>query len=645
MTVGKWLVNLSFDMKYILVLLFVISEVAYSQKLEGISIDGANKFAIEVIDGQIFYNLERNGEELISSSRMGLSVSNWTNEEDWEIVDSSTSKHSSEWKPIWGKTSSVKDEYIQLILSLQKTANPHQQLNIESRIYNDGVAWRYDISAQSGDSISIEEDLTTFNFPKKGIWWSFNGERKNLGPREISNMPDTLHTPFLYKSQKGKFIAILEAEIKNMAYFDLIKSAENPEGLRCSMLASAIKIPVKTSWRVIMTGDSEKQLIESNLMVNLNPPSKIENTAWIKPGISTWNWRGWGYKTADGYEYELNTDAQKKFIDFAAKNGFEYHLIDANWYGPEFDEASDPSTPKADFNVQEVLSYAKEKKVGVFLYLNDVGAKKFGLERVLSQFHDWGAAGIKYGFMKGEGQEKVLHTRRVIELCAKNELMIIFHDNPIPPSGDHRTWPNLLAREYGHAQADGKYSVFPDSSINQVFINMLGGPLDMNFGWFDLHEAKDRKKVQEPVPGTVVGEMARVAAIFSGFVCIPDVPEEYVAKPELLEFLQRLPSKFDDYKVLQAKIDQYLSVMRRSQDIYVIASYTNNETRQIDIALDFLDKGKRYTAYIYKDAKDSNYLTNKEGYEVENRIVSNTDTIKASLAAGGGHCMILEKID
>lgn len=391
----------------------------FAQPLEIKSPRGKIKLEFKIQDGLPYYKVYKGDQELIEWSELGLKLKDQAAGKSFEIINKATQSHLDVWRTLWEKSSSIKDEFNLLKTTLRGKQAPNEVLFIIFRVYDDGVAWRYELPKQSGiDSIIVERDLSSFNLAISGTCWAFNGERKNLGPSTISGMPDTLQTPFLYKAVFG-MIAILEAEIKDMAYFNLQKSVSNVKSLSCLMPQSKVKTPAKTSWRVILIGDNEKQLIESNILVNLNPPTTIKDVSWIKPGKSTWNWRGWGYKTADGFEYKINTESQKRFIDFAATNNIQYHLIDANWYGPEFDKSSDPSVAKADFNMQEILAYAKKRKIGIFLYLNDVAAKKYGLERVLKQFHDWGAVGIKYGFMKGLGQEKVLFTSEVISLCAK----------------------------------------------------------------------------------------------------------------------------------------------------------------------------------------------------------------------------------
>ncbi len=629
-----------------LIAIFQVHTAAAQQSLEIESPNGKNKLQFTLQDGLPFYRLTKGKDVLIEWSALGLKLKNQQSFKSFKISLAKKKRYSDVWKPLWEKTSSIKNEYHELKTVLVEEQKPAREIAILFRVYNDGFAFRYELPAQAGkDSIEIEHDLTTFLLTPGGTCWSFNGERKNLGPAQLSELPDTVQTPFLYKNPTGNFIAVLEAAIDDMAFFALAKDSKDANKLISVMPGSAVKLPARTSWRVIMTAESELQLVESDLIVNLNPPNAIKDVSWIRPGKSTWNWRGWGYKTAGGYEYKINTESQKRFIDFAAVNKIQYHLIDANWYGPEFDKSSDPTVANPEFDIKQIISYGNKNAIGIFLYLNDVGAKKYGLERVLKQFHDWGAVGIKYGFMKGGGQDKVLFTRQVITLCAKYKLMLFFHDDPVPPSGDHRTWPHVLAREFGHAQADGKHSVYPESAINQPFINMLAGPLDMNYGWFDLNEAIQRRKVGEAVPGTVAGELAKMSAIFSGFVCLPDVPEEYLAKPEMFDFIRRLPPNFDEYRVLAGKIDNYLSVARRANKNWIVASFTNRDERNIEITLSFLQKDKQYMLYIYADDTTSHFLTNKEAYKTNQRKVTAGEVVHAYLAPGGGHCMYIELID
>lgn len=393
-----------------------------------------------------------------------------------------------------------------------------------------------------------------------------------------------------------------------------------------------------------MFGNKPGDLVESNLLVNLNEPCQIEDPSWIMPGKSLWDWRVWGYKTEDGFEYGLNTTSHERLIDFAAENNIQYLLIDADWYGDEFNENSDPTTSKEGIDIEECMRYAKEKGVGVILYLNDIGIKKFGLERVIKQFSEWGAIGVKYGFMRGSWEDKVKHTRDVVELCAKYKLMVNFHDNPVPPSGDRRTYPNLVTKEFGHSQADAKKSYFPEKAVTSPFVNMIAGPLDMCNGWFDLNGAHSRVKVFEEIPGTVAAEVAKLIVGYTGWMVLPDSPEEYLKKDDLFDCIRNMPAQFDGFKVIDGVIDEYISVARKANDDWFIGSLTNREPRTITIDLGFLPKYNKYEATFYEDAEDSHFLDNKESYSIRKQLVDSDTRLFVKMAAGGGNNIYLKDI-
>jgi len=441
-------------------------------------------------------------------------------------------------------------------------------------------------------------------------------------------------------------MAIHEAEIIEFAPFSIDASATD-QSIRFNIDYSIRNQTFKTSWRTFILGKKVGDLVESNLLVNLNEPCKIEDTSWIKPGKSLWDWRVWGYKAQDGFKYGLNTKSHKRLIDFASENNIQYLLIDADWYGSEFSETSDPTTSREGVDIVDCMQYAKSKNIGIILYLNDIGAKKFGLESVLKQFSEWGASGVKYGFMRGTPEDKVRQTRKVVELCAKYKLIVNFHDYPIPPSGDRRTYPNLVTKEFGHSQADAKRSYYPETAVNQPLINMIAGPLDLCNGWFGLNNAhkEGRQKVFEEIPGTVVAEVAKLITIYTGCVVLPDSPEEYQKKDDLFECVQNMPPQFDSFKVLDAELDNYVSIARKAGDDWFIGSLTNRQKRTITLDLSFLSGDKKYEATLYEDAEDSHFLNNKESYNVRKQLVNSETKLSIKMASGGGNAIFLKKIN
>jgi alpha-glucosidase len=282
--------------------------------------------------------------------------------------------------------------------------------------------------------------------------------------------------------------------------------------------------------------------------------------------------------------------------------------------------------------------------VGVILYLNDIGAKKFGLERVLKQFADWGAIGVKYGFMTGSWEEKVKHTQEVVRMCAKHKLMVDFHDSPVPPGGERRTYPNLMTKEFGHSQADAMKSYFPEKPVTSNFVNMVAGPLDMCNGWFDLNNAHSRVRVFKEIPGTVAAEVAKLIVVYTGWMVLPDSPEEYLKKDDLFDCIRKMPPHFDSFKVLDGKIGEFITVARGAGDDWFIGSLTNREAKEITVDLSFLPEGAKYEATIYADAPDTHYLKNKEAYSISNQNVDNKTKLKVKMAPGGGNAIYLRKL-
>ncbi len=601
---------------------------------------GINMLNVKMENGKLAYSVKHHGQLLITWSSLGLIVQDEKDLQGLLFIKQEQTSQDNTWVPVFGKNSPVKDTYNEVRLHFHAKGNVNRMLNIVFRMYDEGVAFRYEIPRYDDlKRILIKNDATTFAFAEDGMWWAHNGERANLGPNHISNLPDNLLTPVLVRYSGGCFAAIMEAAIDDMAYFTFAKKQDME--IACQMPVSNADIPCRTSWRAICTADNEVALVESDFLTNLNPPCAVTETSWIKPGKSTWNWRARGYKAKDGFVYDVDTETQIRQIDFAARNNIEYHLIDANWYGPEFEKESNPTEAGKYLDIRRVMAHAKEKRVGIFLYLNDVAAKQYGLDTVLNTFKTLGAVGVKYGFMSGSGQEKVLFTREVIRKCAEYQLMLNFHDHPVPPSGDHRTWPHVVAREYGLAQGDNKIAAYPKTIVNQAYIQMLCGPLDMSNGWFDLNNAGKRARVFDIVPSTIAAELAKMIVIFTGFNCLPDAPEAYMEKENMLELIRHIPQSFDSYHVLSGKIDSHISVARRKGQEWFVASLTIEEARELDICLDFLEGGVTYEAHFYEDTPDAHYLHNKEVYQTSRKVVQKGDLIKIKMAPGGGNCIYI----
>jgi hypothetical protein len=256
-----------------------------------------------------------------------------------------------------------------------------------------------------------------------------------------------------------------------------------------------------------------------------------------------------------------------------------------------------------------------------------------------------GQSVIKYGFMRDDDMEqKVRHTRKVVELCAKYQLMVDFHDGPIPPSGDRRTWPNLVTKEFGHAQADAKKTCYPETFVNQIFINQISGPLDLTNGWFDLHGALDsRVRVFEDIQSTIVAEVAKIIAIYTGWNVLPDAPEAYQKYEDLFDCIRQLPPQFDTFKVLDGELDQFASVARKAGDDWFVGTVTNRDARIVEIDFNFLPENKKYLATIYEDTVETHSTNNRESYSIRKMEVNSSTRLKVKLAPGGGNAIWLKQ--
>ncbi|BDD10996.1 alpha-glucosidase [Fulvitalea axinellae] len=628
---------------YLCAVLFCFCACSSPFSTEMVSPDGNLKVLFRNDGGKPVFTCLAGKDTLFINSRLGL-VTDLADFSDSVNINSVRELQASySWQPVWGKNKIVRDEHREYRFDFEKNG---KKLGLVMRLYNDGFAFRY-ILPEGAKEVKILSEASTFNMSDDFTCWAANGERHNLGPVPASKILSVkgkgnhkkkgIHLPLVAKANANRYFAIHEAGIFDLAPFKLVSAGEKSFGLSSAPSKATGGTP--TSWRTVLVGEKPGDLVESDLVMNLNPELKLTKTSWIKPGKVLWDWRVMDYQAPDGFVYAQNTASHKRFIDFASKNNVQHLIIDANWYGPEFAKESDPTSSEGAVNIEEVMAYAKAKNVGIILYLNDVGAKRFGLERVLKQFHDWGGVGVKYGFMKGKGQDKVEHTRKVIELCAKNELMVDFHDGPVPPSGDRRAFPNVMAREYCHAQADAKRSYYPETAVTAPFVNMIAGPLDMTNGWYGLNEAHSRQKVFQVLPGTVAAETAKTAVVFSGWTVLPDAPEEYEKKADIFEFIREQPVNFDGLRVLNGEIGEYITVARPAGDAWFLGSLTNRDSRSLDISLDFLENGKKYRATLYEDTPDSHYENNKESYKIREITVDNKTVLKAKMAPGGGHAV------
>lgn len=588
---------------------------AFAETVQLDSPDGHLKLIFEVADdGRVTHALTVGGKPVISPSPAGFSGG--------RFAGVRRRAENSVWKPVWGKRAVVPDRYREVTIDLGS-------YQLKARAYDEGIAFRYVFPGAKPSGA----EATAFHFAGDYTAWYYNGENHNIGPEKLSAANGKRLPVATLKTDTGLYLALHEADLAEGE--PLLFDAKGGE--------TTLRIVSKPSaaWRVVMFGRTPGALVDSHLIELLNPPPPAGmDFSWVKPGVTVWDWRIDGAKV-DGFNYGMSLPSWKRMVDFAAENRIPHLVLDANWYGPEFGHDSDPTKGGKVDQVREIIAYGKTKKVGVWLYLNDVGGRKFPLEETLKQYGEWGAAGVKYGFMNGSPEEKNQRTRMITELCAKNKLLCDYHDGPVHPYGQMRTWPNAVTREFCQAQLDGHKVFQPKTFVTSVFVNMLAGPLDMNNGLADLTQ-KGRVDHGVPVPSTLTAEAARTLIVFSGATVIPDIPEYYRKHPELLRFIAAQQMPWRESRTLAGEIGEYIVMARQSKDgAWLLGAATNESPRELDVPMSFLPAGK-HEALVIQDGPKSDYRTHAEDYGAETREVSNAGTLHLKLAPGGGACVLIK---
>lgn len=601
--------------------------------------------------GRILYRIEADGQPLVTPSQIGLQFDLPSEAQalnlSWSLASESVSEQAinETWEPVFGKRAVVQNQCNELTVRAVSDHSSQLAVDVVVRAYDDGVAFRQVVGAPGSraaqlSGLSVNRSLSTINFSQPLNWWSYRREN------EPSQKGGTVEYPLFAEMGADRVLVVTEGHLRDIGAMKLKKTEDGLQVISANKFKLPT-LPYTLPWRVVMIGDNSGQLLDSDLIVNLNPKADKKDFDWVKPGVVLWDWRVVGYTTEDGFTYGQNPETWKRFIDFAAEAGLPYVMIDANWYGPEHEKTSDPINGGQAADIRKLVKYGEERGVGLILYLNHVGAVREGIENVMAAYKEWGVKGIKYGFMKLKGAQQTVGVHEVSELAAKYELLINYHDGPLPPTGEEAYMPSMANREFCHAQADSLRSFTVGGFLGMVHVNMMTGPLDMNNGMFDLDTVaiKPRPKVKKPIHVTITGEAARTLITYSGaWTVLIDAPESYRERADLFRFISAQKMPWVESKTLHSKMHQYVSMMRQTGDTYLVGSVTNAEARTLEIDLSFLPEGKRYMATIFEDAADAHFMKKRVAYNVRKQEVNASSLINARLAPGGGHCMIIEPI-
>lgn len=609
------------------------------------------------------------------------------------------------WQPVWGETKMIRDRHEEMIVHLVRAAS-QKKLDIVFRVFADGVGFRYVFPRQPGLSyFVVADELTEFHLAgDHKTFWIPGDYDTNEYPyttsklSEIDNRqlvasstaiavrvapdPYGVQTPLMMKSADGLYVNIHEAALVNYPAMQLHVDRASLT-LTAQLVPDAVgnkaylHAPAVTPWRTVIVSDKAADILASRMILNLNEPSAIGPTAWIRPmkfigvwwemqtGKGTWSYSDYpdsltaGGQLIPSGKHSANTANVKRYIDFAARNHIGGVLVEGwntgweDWFGKWKENVFDFVTPYPDFDIRDITAYARSKGVEMIMH-NETSGSATNYERQLDTAYRfmtrWGYHSVKTGYVgkiipRGEhhdGQWMVEHYVRVAQKAAAYHVMLDAHE-PVRPTGLQRTYPNWLACE---AARGNEYNAFADGNTPEhetilPFTRLMGGPMDYTPGIFKL-------RGYSTVPGrqvhtTLAKQLALYVTLYSPLQMAADLPENYEAHMDAFRFIREVPVDWDDTKILEAEPGDYLTIARKGKGTadWFLGAITDENNRIASISLNFLEKGKKYKATIYKDGSGADWKTNPEAYAIETMTVDSGSRLEIKLAAGGGAAVSL----
>lgn len=545
---------------------------------------------------RLSYSIAYKGSPVIANSPLGLEFEHEKPlATDLSIVSVKEKNKKENWKPVYGEKDSYLDHYKELTIQFKEEKMPYRVFSITSRVYNEGVAFKYNILTDK--SLTVTRELTGFKFAADYPSWIAGAAQSKYTKASISKTRKGTERPYVIEMDQNRFIALGEAALVDHARMKFSRDSKDSLMLVTELDGKSVyDRDFSTPWRYVMIAESAGKLLENNhFILNLNEANAIKDNSWIKPGKVI-------------REVTLTTTGGKACIDFAAKHNLQYVEFDAGWYGHEYDDAAsalavnvDPSRSPGPLALQEVINYGKSKGVGILLYVNQRALSK-ELDTLLPLFKSWGVKGMKYGFVNVGSQKNTSWLHEAVRKAADQQLMVDIHDE-YRPTGYSRTYPNLLTQEgiRGEEESPDNHQV-----LITMFTRMIAGAGDFTNCYFV-------PRVTEM--GSHASQMAKAICIYSPwqFVYWYDRPSGSPIKKggagsaasvieELpdLGFYDALPTVWNDTKIINGKIGEYGTIARRSGDNWFVGTLTDQPIN-FNLALNFLDKKKQYEATVYAD--------------------------------------------
>lgn len=659
------------------------------------------------------YKVDYKGKPVIKESRLGLELRDGKNLMDgFEQLNVTTSTFDETWQPVWGEVKEIRNHYNELLAEL-KQPSTDRYMNIRFRVYDDGVGFRYEFPQQKNlVYFVIKEEHSQFAMTgDHTAWWipgdydtqeydyteSKLSEIRSLLPNAVtSNASQTVFSPtgvqtsLQMKTDEGLYINLHEAALVDYSCMHLNLDDKNlvfeswltpdADGFK-----GRLQAPCHSPWRTVMVSDDARDILSSHLILNLNEPCKIEDTSWIKPVKYMGVWwemiaggKPWSYtndipsvklgetdyrKVKSNGNHPANTRNVKKYIDFAAKHGFDQLLVEGwnvgweDWFGNQKDYVFDFVTPYPDFDIEQLNRYAHDKGIRLMMHHETSGSSR-NYERHLEQAYQlmnkYGYTAVKSGYVGnilpyGEhhyGQWMNNHYLYCVVEAAKHKIMVNAHE-AVRPTGLCRTYPNLIGNESARGteyQAFGGSKTFHTTVL--PFTRLQGGPMDYTPGIFEMNISKLNPNNSSHVNATLANQLALYVTMYSPLQMAADLPENYERFMDAFQFIKDVPVDWDNSIYLEAEPGKYVTVARKEKGTnnWFIGSATGNANHQSVISLDFLEKGKNYIATIYADTKDTDYKSNPQSYQIVKGLVNSKNKLKINTVEAGGYAISLFEV-
>ena len=664
-------------------------------------------------DGTPSYKVSYKNKPVINESTLGFTLKKadpLTN--NFKVVDTKKSTFKETWKPVWGEESEILNHYNELLVSLEQN-NTNRKMNIRFRVYNEGVGFRYEFPSQKELTyFVVEEELSQFAMTgDHTAWWipgdydtqeydymesklsEIRGLMKEAVTENVSQFafsPTGVQTSLMMKTKDGLYINLHEAALVDYSLMNL--NLDDKTFVFQSWLTPDAKgdkgylmAPCHSPWRTIMVSDDARKILASRLILNLNEPCAIADTSWIKPVkyVGVW-WEmitgknSWSYtndlptidlntvdysKTKPNGTHGANNEEVRKYIDFAAKHGFDQVLVEGwnigweDWFGHKKDYVFDFVTPYPDFDLKALNDYAHSKGVKLMMHHETSGSTR-NYERHIKAAYElmnkYGYNSVKSGYVGdilpvGEhhySQSTINHYLYAIKEAAKYKIMVNAHE-AVRPTGLCRTYPNMIGNESARGteyEAFGGNKVFHTTIL--PFTRLQGGPMDYTPGIFETEMKYVNPNNNNQIRTTLARQLALYVTMYSPLQMAADLPENYEKYADAFQFIKDVPVDWQKSVYLEAEPGRYITIARKdkhSNDWYVgCTAHEGGHTSEL--LLNFLDKGKKYEATIYADAKDANWKTNPKAYTITKQKVNAKTKLKLTAAQGGGYAISIKEI-